>query len=94
MMAKGSLYPFKIRVREPELIKVYKLLSTRRAVKIPDQPTSVKLSRKLSPIRQDIFIGPDTKYKYKSYISLPPELDLEMVKCGSAYDFIFKPIVF
>ncbi|GAG93171.1 unnamed protein product [marine sediment metagenome] len=88
-MARGSLYPFKIRIKEPDLIPLYKLLSERRAVRIPDKQTSIKIGCKLSPIRQDVFLGPDSKYR-RSFLSLPPELDLIAIPCGKAYDFIFK----
>ena len=90
-MGKGGLYPFRIRVSDPELANVLKLMSRCRAVQIPNSSVARKAGIKLRPIRRDVFIGTDNRY-YKSFISLPPELDLEYVPKGKAYDFIFKSI--
>jgi len=88
------LYPFKVRITDPDLIKPFLQLSHRRAIKITDKNTLKKIGWKVQPIRHDIIIGPDHKF-FRSGVSLTPEIDLEYKqpygnkKC---YDFIFKKI--
>jgi len=86
-----GLYPYKIRINDPDLVGVLKLVSSRRAVRIPNIKTAQRAGIKLKPIRRDIFIGTDNRY-YKSFIGLPPEIDLDFIKKGKGYDFIFKNI--
>ena len=88
-MSKGSLYPFRVRIKDPDLAQVLKMVSERRASSIKKPGTARKAGHKLKPIRKDIFIGHDNRY-YRSFISLPPEIDLECLPKGKAYDFIFK----
>jgi len=90
-MGKGSIYPFKVRIKDPELARVLIMVNERRASKILDPGTARKAGIKLKPIRKDVFIGCDNRY-YKSFIALPPELDLDIIKKGKGYDFIFKNI--
>lgn len=90
-MAKGSLYPFKVRVNNPELARVLIMVNERRATKIPNPGTARRAGIKLKPIRRDVFIGCDNRH-YKSFIALPPQLDLDVIKKGKGYDFIFKNI--
>ena len=90
-MAKGGLYPFRIRVTDPELANVLIMVNNRRAAKIPKPGLARMAGQKLKPIRKDIFIGCDNRH-YKSFIALPPELDLEFIPKGKGYDFIFKNI--
>jgi len=86
-----GLYPFKVRIKDPQLAGVLKMVSTKRAVRIPNNNVAKRAGIKLKPIRRDVFIGTDNRY-YKSFIGLPPELDLEFIKKGNSYDFIFKNI--
>jgi hypothetical protein len=91
MMAKGSLYPFRVRVSEPALINVYKVVHERRATKIMDKNISKKIGHDIKPIRKDILLGPDSKFK-NGIFGLAPELDMELIPRGSAYDAVFKPM--
>jgi len=86
-----GLYPFKVRIKDPQLAGILKMVNQKRAVKIPDIKTAQRAGIKLKPIRRDIFIGTDNRY-YKSFIALPPEIDLDFIKKGNSYDFIFKNI--
>ena len=79
-----GLYPFKVRIKDPQLAGILKMVNQKRAVKIPDIKTAQRAGIKLKPIRRDIFIGTD--------IALPPEIDLDFIKKGNSYDFIFKNI--
>ncbi len=88
------MYPFKVRVVDPELSNLLQALSKKRAVKIPNVGLAIKAGKKLKPIRMDVFIGTDNRY-YKSYISLPPELNLDFKPAygkKKGFDFIFKPL--
>lgn len=88
------MYPFRLRVKDPELGELLKSLSKNRAVKIPNVSLAIKAGRKLQPIRKEVFIGTDNRY-YKSYISLPPELILDFKPAygkKKGYDFIFKSL--
>ena len=90
-MAKGNIYPFRVRINDPELAQVLIMVNKRRATKIPNPGTARRAGLKLKPIRKDVFIGCDNRH-YKSFIALPPELDLDIIKKGKGYDFIFKNI--
>jgi len=90
-MGKGCIYPFKITVNNQELARVLILVNKRRATKIPDAGTARRAGQKLKPIRKDIFIGSDNRY-YKSFIALPPQMDMEFKKKGKSYEFVFKNI--
>jgi hypothetical protein len=81
------MYPFRIRITEPNLERMMDRLTKDRTVTIKSDKSDVrKLSWKLKPIRTDIFIGFDTR-TYDSNISLKnPEIRIE--KKGK--DFIFK----
>lgn len=83
------LYPFKIRVMDPDLEAVLKLLAARRAVKLPDRTMAIKIGCKLKPIRQDIFMGFDRR-GFGSFVSLSPEIDLEIIKENDRVFAIFK----
>lgn len=88
---KGSLYPFKVRIKDPELARVLIMVNERRVAKIPNIQISQKVGQKLKPIRRDIIIGNDRRYN-KNFIALPPELNLDFIPKGKAYDFIFRNI--
>jgi len=90
-MGKGFIYPFKVRINDPDLAGVLKMVSTRRSAIIPNIKTAQRAGIKLKPIRRDVFIGSDNRY-YKSVIALNPKFDLEFVKKGKGYDFVFKSI--
>ena len=87
------MYPYRIRIVDPELANLLKGLSKSRAVKIPNVGMAIKLGKKLKPIRKDVFIGTDNRY-YKSCISLPPNLYLDFKPAYAkkkGFDFTFKP---
>jgi len=81
------MYPYRIRITEPDLEKILDRLAKDRTVTICDNKTYLKkLSYKVKPIRKDIFIGFDTK-TYDSNISLKnPQISI--IKKGK--DYIFK----
>ncbi len=88
------MYPFRVRITDPELVNLLKALSKNRAVKISNVSLAIKAGQKLKPIRKDVFIGTDNRY-YKSFISLPPELLLEVKPAygkKKGFDFLFKPL--
>ena len=76
---------------DPELCRILKLMSVRRAVRIPEKNTAIRLGKKLKPIRESVFIGFDNRY-YRSFIALNPDTDLFFKEIGSAFDFEFKKI--
>ena len=90
-MGKGSLYPYRVRINDPQLAQVLLMVNKRRIAKIPTIKTSQRAGQKLKPIRKDIIIGNDRRYN-KNFIALPPELDLDFIPKGNAYDFIFRNI--
>jgi hypothetical protein len=81
------MYPYKIRIKEPDLEKLMDRLTKDRTLTVGCDKNNIrKLGHKFKPIRQDIFIGFDSK-TYNSNISLiNPMLKIE--KKGK--DFIFK----
>ena len=88
---KGSIYPFKIRIKDPILANTFKMLSQKRAVKIPNKQIAIRIGKKLKPVRRDIFLGFDNRY-YRSFLALPPNFDMDFTVNGEVYDFIIKPI--
>ena len=81
------MYPYRIRITEPNLEKIMDRLTKDRTVTVHSEKSYIrKLSWKMKPIRRDIFIGFDTR-TYDSNISLKnPEIRIE--KIGK--DFIFR----
>jgi len=87
------MYPYRIRIVDPELANLLKALSKSRAVQIPNISLAIKAGKKLKNIRKDVFIGTDNRH-YKSCISLPPDLSLDFKPAygkKKGYDFTFKP---
>jgi hypothetical protein len=85
------MYPYKLNVSDQDLQKVLRMLSSKRAAKIPDRTTSIKLGIHLCDIRQDIYMGSDEKYA-RSFIALAPEIELSIDEHGKRLDAIFKRI--
>jgi len=81
------MYPYKIRITEPNLEKLLDRLAKDRTVTIKKDKSDIrKISWKIKPIRDDIFIGFDMR-TYDSNISLKnPQIRIE--KKGK--DFIFR----
>jgi hypothetical protein len=81
------MYPFRIRIVDPELERIMNRLAKDRTVTMHSDKSYIrKLSWKVKPIRKDIFIGFDTR-TYDSNISLKnPQIRIE--KIGK--DFVFK----
>jgi len=82
---KGEVFPFKIRVKDPELNMVFQRLAKDRAASIKDRRIAIRIGCKLKPIRRNIWLGSDRKYD-RTFIALPPGLELETQK---KY-FVFK----
>jgi hypothetical protein len=81
------MYPYRIRIKEPNLEKILDRLAKDRTVTIKgDKAGLKKISYKIKPIRDDIFIGWDGK-TYDSNISLKNPL-LKIEKKGK--DYVFK----
>jgi hypothetical protein len=81
------MYPFRIRVTEPNLEKLLDRLAKDRTVTVCDDKTYLKrLSYKVKPIRADVFIGFDMKTADSNISLKNPQIRIE--KKGK--DFIFK----
>ena len=89
---KNNQYPYRIRINDPELVNVLKIVSVKRSARIPNKQVAIKMGKKLKPVRRDVFLGFDNRY-YRSFIGLPPNLDLEYIPVGKGYDFIFKTLL-
>jgi len=83
------MYPYKIKVFEPNIVKILEQLEQQRLVPILDKKTSKEITWKLKPIRPDIFLGPDTRYK-QTYIGLKPFLKMETQKKGKGLEVTFS----
>ena len=70
------MYPFRIKIKEPELIKIYLRLEQDHIVEIPKN-MSKKITWQLKPIRPDIHIGDDRRYNEKC-MALKQGLKFEM----------------
>lgn len=75
------MYPFHIKIKEPEFIKIYLRLEQDHIVKLPNN-ISQRISWQLKPIRHDVFLGRDRKYNDK-YLALKPGLKFKMVPLNS-----------
>ena len=81
------MYPYRTRIKEPNLEKLMDRLLKDRTLTVGCNKNDIrKLGYKLKPIRQDIFIGFDSK-TYESNISIKNPF-LKMEKKGK--DYIFK----
>jgi hypothetical protein len=88
------MYPFKIRIKDPELIEVYKRLEHDRIVEISNSSLSRQIGWDLKPIRKDIFIGLDSRYK-NPHIALKPRVTLEMIPLNeekTVFNLMFKKL--
>ena len=95
------MYPFRIRIsigKEPEIVKIYQRLHQNqgRLIHIPNnsKTLSTKITHQLKPIRPDVFLGRDSRYK-DSYIGLKPGVSLEMIpinKDKTVFDLMFKKL--
>jgi len=70
------MYPFVIKITEPNLIKIYQRLEQDRIVQLPKY-TSKKITWQLKPIRPNIVLASDKRYNER-WLSLKPDLKLEM----------------
>lgn len=88
MKGKGSLYPFKIRVKEPTIERIMDdLIRFNTHIIEGDKKNLRNLSYKLAPIRNDISIGFDSRNN-DSIISLKNKF-LKLEKIGNDYIFRF-----
>ena len=90
------MYPFIIKISEhdPELLNVYKRLHQDKITHIPNRKISNKITWQLKPIRPDIFMGHDCRYK-ESYIALKPNLSFTMTPKNekkTVFELIFKKL--
>jgi len=88
------LYPFKIKINDSEVIDVLKRLEHDGIVYIPSHSLGTKLTWKLKPIRPDIFMGQDSRYK-DTYIALKPHMKIKITPCKKSdkvFDIIFKKL--
>ena len=70
------MYPFQIKIKEPEMIKIFLRLERDRIVEVPKY-MSRRLSGKIKPIRTDIVVSKDRRYNEK-WMALKPDLSFEM----------------
>jgi hypothetical protein len=70
------IYPYTLKIKEPDLINMYLRLKQDRVAEIPKN-RSKKISWDLKPIRPDIFLGEDRRYK-RRYIALKPNLRFDI----------------
>lgn len=88
------MYPYKIRIfqNEPQFLNILKQLEQDRVAPVPFRGLSTKITHKLKPIRPDIFLGPDSRYR-DTYVALKPQLTLELKPIGkNGYEAIFKKL--
>jgi len=85
------MYPFKITINDPELGLILQRLQHNHSVRIPSRAVSNKLTWKLRPIRPDIVLGPDSRYR-ETHLSLSEGMDIEVFKKGNRFDIIFKKL--
>jgi len=88
------MYPFKLRIKDPELIKVFQQLERQRIVPVVTPDISRKIAWKLKPIRPDIFIGNDS-HNRRSAIGVLPSVKVETKfrePDSKVLDIIFKKI--
>ena len=80
-------FPFKVRFNDPELEKLIKGLQKDRCVIIKNKNLAKRMGWKIRPIRQDIYLGHDRKYRDKTFMALPPGVKIEK---GKHNNYIFK----
>lgn len=88
------MYPFRVRITDPDLEKYFKILKVNRSVFVDNKSDITKLGHKLRPIRKDIFIGPDRSFT-RSCVALPPDLDFDIKPAygnKKGFDIIFKSL--
>lgn len=85
------MYPFKIRISDPEIGILFQRLQHNHSVKVPSKSISNKITWKLRPIRPDIVLGPDSRYR-ETHLSLGEGMDLEVMRNGNIFDIIFKKL--
>lgn len=67
------LFPYKIRISDPEMVRIFQVLKQKRAATVPKPHLSRMLGYKLKPIRKEFFIASEEKYK-RSFIALSPNI--------------------
>ena len=88
------MYPFKIKIKDPELIKIYQRLKQNKVAHISNKNNSRKITWQLKPIRPDIFLGRDSRYE-DTYLALKPGITLEMMplnKEKTVFDLMFEKL--
>jgi hypothetical protein len=86
------MYPYRIRIFDPELIKIFERLSESRIVEIPrDRSISTQITWKIRPIRHDLFIG-DDKRGNKKFFALSPQMTLLTKKNKKGLDLEFRKL--
>jgi|GEM_PF-4090009 len=70
------MFPFIIKITEPDIIQIFKRLEQDRIAQLPKYTTK-KLSWKLKPIRSSIILADNYRYNEK-WMALKPDLKLEM----------------
>ena len=85
------MYPFKIRINNPELMKIMERVEHNRIVELPSRSLSTMITWKLKPIRPDLVLGYDNRYQ-KTYFALKPFVTLQTKKNNKSMDLIFKKL--
>ena len=87
------VFPYRIRIKDPEMIRVLKILQQKRAVNVNDGNLTRRIGKKVSPIRKEIYIGIDKRYK-RSFVALSPNIKTIEIKPVKGFktlsDVVFK----
>lgn len=87
------LFPYRIRIVDPGMMQVLRILQKNRVAAIRDGNISKRLGRKLKPIRQDIYFGMDKRYK-RSFVALSHNIEDISIKPAfsnkKGFDIVFK----
>ena len=73
-------YPFKIVVKDENMLKIFHRLQKNRISKIPDGKLSRSIGWKIKPIRKDVRITRDYCFDDTTFIHLEPFVDLKIKK--------------
>lgn len=73
------MYPFQLKIKEPELIKIYLRLEQDRMVQIPKHVSTQKITWQIKPIRKNMIFPPPDQKTNERWLSLKPGFKFEMM---------------
>ena len=87
------LFPYRIRIVDPGMMQVLRILQKNRVAAIRNGNISKRLGHKLKPIRPEIYFGMDKKYK-RSFVALSHNIEGISIKPAfsgkKGFDITFK----